>query len=195
MTIGSAASWSPRGPQAPFPAFRSFSRDRQLPSRQRPQTQTTPLRNFPRMAVADDPPRGRILVVGDQPSLVLDVQRILRDAGYRAVGPAGSPEEADRLIGRGPVDGAVIDLKLARGDGVADRLAHEGIPFVWLTDGLFDAIPWKPGFMPAVTKSAIGKDLISALERALSSGTRPDRGSFYPVPPPQEVWPRVFPQL
>jgi len=56
--------------------------------------------------LAEDPPRGRILVVTNEARLALDVQRILRNAGYRAVGPAASADEVDRLTGHRPVDGA-----------------------------------------------------------------------------------------
>jgi CheY-like chemotaxis protein len=156
-----------------------------------------PWRQLPRPALADDPPRGRILVVTDQASLALDVQRVLRDAGYRVIGPAASADEAERLTGRRPIDGAIVDLQLENGDVavVADRLADGDIPFVWLTDTFLDAIPRKHAFAPVVTKPLDGERLVRALERALSSGHRSGTESFYPVPPPQEVWPRVFPQL
>jgi CheY-like chemotaxis protein len=197
MTIVSAASLPGRGQEAPFHPFRSFRRNRRLPAMPRMRTSCAPQRQFPRIALADDPPRGRILVVADKAPLALDLQRILRDAGYRTIGPAASAEEAERLTGRRQIDGAVVDLQLEGGVAavVADRLAHSGIPVVWLTDPLLAAIPRTPAFAPAVTKPIQGEDLIQALERTLSSGPRSSADDFYPVPPPQEVWPRVFPQL
>jgi CheY-like chemotaxis protein len=163
-------------------------------------TAGTPLRHVPGIALTDDPPCGRILVAADQAPLVLHLQRILRDAGYRAVGPAESVEDAERLAQRLPLDGAVIDLDL--GDGavaIADRLVRNGIALVWLTarptEGSLAPRPHRHERVPAVTKPVNGADLIEALERALSTTQRSGSDSFYPVPPPQTVWPRVFPQF
>jgi CheY-like chemotaxis protein len=197
MTIGSAASLPGHGQEAPFPTFRSLRRNIRRPVAPRVAAAAAPQRQLPRTALVDDPPRGRILVVTDKAPLALDVQSVLRGAGYRAVGPAASAGEAEWLIGRRPLDGAVVDLQLEDGAAaiVADRLAHSGIPFVWLTEPLLDAIPRTHAFALAVTKPFKGEDLIHALERALSSDRGSSADSFYPVPPPQEVWPRVFPQL
>lgn len=201
MTIGSAASLPSHGSEAQFPYFRSLHRNGRLPLVSNIQTAGAPQRHIPKIGLADDPPRGRILIVADQVPLALDVQRVLRNAGYRAVGPAESAEDADRLIGQRPIDGAVVDLQLKAGNAaaVADRLAHQGIPFVWLTsestDRALDAVPQRHDRAPMVSKPVKGEDLVQALERALSSGQRSGKHMFYPVPPPQEIWPRVFPPL
>ena len=193
MTIGSAASLPGHGQEAPFPTFRSLRRHGRVPVMRRMPAASAPRRHLPRVALADDPPRGRILVAADQPSLVLDVQRILRDAGYRAVGPAGSAEEAARLTGRRPIDAAIVDLAMRSAEAVAARLTQEGIPLVWLTDG--SAPPRAYDRAPSVCKPVTSAKLIDALQRRLSSGQGSPQDSFYPVPPPQPVWPRVFPQL
>jgi CheY-like chemotaxis protein len=195
MTIGSAASRPGHGQEAQFPAFHSFHGNARRLAVPRIADASPPQQHLSRTALPDDPPRGRILVVTDQAPLALDVQRALRGAGYRVVGPAASTNEAERLTNRCPIDGAVVDLQLLGSAAavVASRLAHCGIPFVWLTDVLLDAIPRAHAFAPAVMKPFKGEDLIEALERALSLGHRSTE-NFYPVPPPQEVWPRVFPQ-
>jgi len=197
MTIGSTASLPGHGQEAPFSPFRSFrdnGRRLVVPFKS---TASAPRRQLPRTVLADDPPRGRILVVADEAQLALDVQGVLRDAGYRAVGPVTSADEVERLTDRCPIDGAVVDLQMENGGAamVASRLAHSGIPFVWLTDVLSKAIPQAHAFAPVVTKPLKGEVLVEALERALSPGHRSSADSFYPVPPPQEVWPRIFPQL
>ena len=182
MTIVSCASLAARGPQAPLPPFRSFRHDGRRPRAPTVPTASNPQRHLPRIALADDPPRGRILVVADQPALALQVQGILRAAGYRAVGPAGSATETERLIER-PIHGAILDAQLGEASRVAVRLAHAGIPFVWLTGESTGALIGAP----AVTKPIKGSDLITALERALSSESRFTRRRFYPVPPPQHL--------
>src|SRR4051812_8234771 len=147
MTIGSAASLPGIGPEAPFPSFRSFCRDQRLPVLPHISTAEAPERQWPRTALADDPPRGRILVMTDHASLAVDVAHILRDAGFCAMGPATSADGARRLNDRRPIDGAIVDLQLRGGAAVvADRLAHKGIPFVWLTEALLDAIPRNHAF-------------------------------------------------
>ena len=100
MTIGSAASPPAYGHEAPFPTVRSFRRNGRLPVVHRIADASVPGRHLPMSALADDPPRGRILVVANEAPLVLDVQRALRDAGYRAVGPAPSAGEAERFHAR-----------------------------------------------------------------------------------------------
>lgn len=201
MTIGSAASVPGLGAEAPFPSFRAFRRNGCLPGISNIPTASAPQRLFPKIVAIDDPPRGRILIATDQASLALDVQRILFDAGYRAVGPAQSAKDAERLIGQRPIDGAVIDAQLKGGVAAdfAHRLDHEGIPFVWLTDESrampLDTLPHGHEPTPIATKPVKAHDLIRALEHALASARRSREHMLYPVPPPLEVWPRVFPQL
>lgn len=186
MTLQSAASLPANGSEAGSSAFRSLRRHGPAPVCSLT-TAEAPRRHFPAVALATNPPRGRILVVADQPSLAFEIQRPLRDAGFVAVGPAGSAAEAGRLIARGPIDGAVLDQDLAGGaDAIIEQLRDAGIPFVLLTGGPIDATD-----TPSVSKPIAGPQLIRTLERALLR--RPAKG-FYPVPPPQPVWPRVFPQ-
>lgn len=192
MTIGSPASLPGRGQEAPFPTSRFSRRQGRVPALRRMQAASAPRQHLPRVALADDPPRGRILVAAEQPSLLLEVQRILRDAGYRAVGPAASAEETARLAARRPIDAAIVDLALRNAAAVTERLRTEGIPFVCLADG--DARPPRDDDA-SVSKPVSSADLIQTLERALSSGQKVPAEEFYPVPPPQPVWPRVFPSL
>jgi CheY-like chemotaxis protein len=196
MTIESVASLPGHGQEAPISNFHFRHRNVGTPAMPRLCVASDPHRQLPKIALADDPPRGRILVVTDQAQVALEVQRILRDGGYRAVGPAGSAEEAGRLAKRRPVDGAIVDLQLVDGRAqvVADRFNDMGVPYVWLTDALLGTIPTPHAFAPLVEKPVKGEELIRALDKALSRESN-RANSIYPVPPPQDVWPRIFPQL
>lgn len=196
MTFGSAASLPGPAPEVPLPSFRSFRRNGRPPIVPRLAALDAPERQRFEPALADEPPRGRILIVEDDAALALDIQRLLREAGYLAVGPAASAGEADRLVRQGTLDGAVLDLHLADGSStVADSLARAGIPFVWLVrDSLF-SIPRDHAFAPAVAAPFKREELLEALERAQAQGPHPGKRAWYPVPPPSPVWPRVFPPL
>ena len=87
-------------------------------------------------AFESDDERDRILVVEHQPIVALDLQRTLREAGYRAIGPAATLGEIQRLIEQGPIDCAVVDIDVNRRTPlpVADLLAFADVPFAFLTN-------------------------------------------------------------
>jgi CheY-like chemotaxis protein len=198
MTIGSAASLAGTLPRAPLSPVHCFRQRRRPAARPYPVGAGVPPLRLPRAGLADDPPRGRVLVVEDDALVALDLQCLLREAGYRVVGPAATIEEAERLIARGSIDGAVLDVQVQGLVPVAfaDSLADRGIPFIWLTDAPCDRLPEAHADVASVAKSCAAAQFIDALERAMSRGAdHQGKQSWYPVPPPQPVWPRVFPQL
>lgn len=185
MTVGSAAFLTGPAPAALQP----FSPVPQVP--------------VPR---AHDWPNGRILIAGPQAVIALDLQRILRDAGYRVVGPVATAAEARRLIDRGPVDGAIVDLDLdlSAASAILKLLDDAGIPAVFLSGAALQELPERHRDRPLVHKPYTGAGLLTALRRALAKaeyeaegqGERQGEGAFlYPVSPPPMPWPRVFPQL
>ena len=90
----------------------------------------------PAALAADDPPRGKVLVIEDEAVVALDLQRTLREAGFRTVGPATSLADIQQLIDRGAIDCAVLDLDVDRRAPlpIADLLAFAEVPFVFLSD-------------------------------------------------------------
>jgi DNA-binding response OmpR family regulator len=81
----------------------------------------------------------RILVVEDEAIVAMFIEDELLQAGIKVVGPAGSIDDALRLIGTAVADGglnaAVLDINL-EGEAVkpvADTLAALGVPFVFAT--------------------------------------------------------------
>lgn len=195
MTIGSAAFLAGTLPQAPLSPLHSFRQNRHPPAMPRVMGAAAPPSRLPVAGLADDPPRGRILVVEDEALLVLDLQRLLREGGYRAVGPVVSIEEAERFIAQHPIDATVLDAQLRGCETVADGLAYRGVPFVWLTNTARDELPKAHAGVPAVAKSCVREKLIGVLEQVMSQRRNMGRVIRYPVPPPQSAWPRVFPQL
>ncbi|MFO1160318.1 MAG: hypothetical protein U1E60_15880 [Reyranellaceae bacterium] len=173
MTIGSAAFRAGTLPQAPLSPFHSFRQNRHPPAMPRIMGAAAPPSRLPVAGLADDPPRGRILVVEDDASLVLDLQRLLREGGYRAVGPASSLEEAERLIAQRPIDATVLDLQLRGCETVADSLAYRGVPFLWLTNSLRDELPKAHARVPAVAKPSVREKLIGMLEQLVSHASVP----------------------
>jgi len=154
---------------------------------------------------ADDPPRGRILVVEKDVTRALELQRLLRDLDYRVLGPASSSQEARQMIERArsagtmPIDCALLDVNVPGIADVGKQLAAEAIRFIWvapageLPTGRLDA--------PLLSLPCHRRALFDAVTRRIA-GTREFEGepglsrrSTYPKPPPQEVWPRVWPQL
>lgn len=148
-----------------------------------------PMRGALALAAAD-PPHGRVLVVEPHAVIALDLQRILRDAGYRIVGPATSAAEAARLLRRGRVDCALLDLdsKPDELSAAADLLDAAGVPYVVLGA--------EPGARrgPTVAKPYLQADLLQAIESAIAG-----ESEQLPPPPsstvPRVPWPRVFPSL
>ena len=163
-------------------------------------------RYAPPIPAVHDWPTGRILVVGPRAVVALDLQRILRDAGYRVVGPVATAAEARRLIDRGPVDGAsldgapldgaIVDLDLdpAAASAIVELLDDAGIPAVSLSGAALAQLPERHRDRPLVEKPYTGAGLLAALRRALENA-RVEGGFPYPVSPPPMPWPRVFPQL
>ena len=193
MPIGSAAFLPlSQGPFCPFPIAGHSPR---FPS------SVVPVNAGSRSPVAgvaqDDPPLGRVLLVHNDTALALKLQRLLVELGWRVLGPAASAEEVDRLLERQRglpqrIDCAVVGAGLRFCSAIADRLADEGIGLVWLAAGADSLPPSQPARVPLVSWPFDRDALLAALDWATKCRLARWR---YPVPPPQTVWPRVFPQL
>ncbi len=137
----------------------------------------------------DRPPRGRILIVEDQLALALEMQKHLRDAGYRIVGPAGSQSEVERLVRSGRLDAAVIDVDSRRSAplAVADWLAAEHVPFAVIAEEA-QSLPHELALRPLITKPVSPQALVDTVDQLVHGG----RGA---IVIPYERGPRLFPQL
>jgi CheY-like chemotaxis protein len=148
---------------------------------------------MPLPLAAGETPRGRILLFADQTIVLLELQRVLREAGWRVVGPAATREEAQALIERGRLDCALVDVDAAPETSaqVADLLVEAGIPVVLLASSP-DSVPPAQRDTPMVAKPWRAGALLDAIGAALR---RADDAIVYPIAGAPVSFPRVFPQL
>lgn len=86
----------------------------------------------------------RVLVVEDEALCAMMIADEVEDLGCQVVGPAASVRQALGLIDRRPIDVAILDLHLGRGDTsypVADALLAHRIPFAFLTGIAAQVLP------------------------------------------------------
>ena len=190
MTSGSAAFLTGPAPAALQPVCRS------LPPVALPGT-SSPRRTPPAPAIHDWT-SGRILLIQPHGVIEFGLQRILREAGYRVVGPVATATDARRLIDRGPIDVALVDLDLepSATSAIVDLVDRAGIPVVYLSGAGEEAARERRRGRPVVEKPCTDACLLAAIREALEGRKSQVEDEFpYPVSPPPMPWPRVFPQL
>ncbi len=105
----------------------------------------------------------RILVVEDEPLIAMEIEEILREAGYRDVQIAATVEQALKWVETDGVGAAVLDANLggASAEPVAAALLRRSIPFVGLSGYSADQRPASFAFAPFVSKPFKPADLIA----------------------------------
>jgi CheY-like chemotaxis protein len=112
----------------------------------------------------------RILVVEDEYYLADDIVQALRSRGAEVVGPVATVGQAERLLGEGGLDCAILDINL-RGEmayPVADRLADAGIPFLFATGYGSESIPKRFRAVPQLQKPVDPELLVSLVPAAVA---------------------------
>lgn len=108
----------------------------------------------------------RILVVEDEYLIAADLKRSLRDRGAEVVGPVGDLAKGLALARYGGLDAAVLDINL-EGDAsfpIADVLAKDGVPFVFLTGYDAWSLPDAYAGTTTLAKPYINAAVMSAVE-------------------------------
>jgi CheY-like chemotaxis protein len=188
---GSAASLPRHERGAPLSLFQPVQQHGQ-PA---PMAWRSPPGRVPCPAAAMGPPRTRVLLLANQALIAFELQRALREAGYRIVGPASSAEQARRLLARCSIDCAIVDFDNLDARAVsesAELLERWSIPFVVLTGRT--ELPAPQAGRPHLQKPFDPEDVVAAVERAIAAQLD-DGGIQYPVAPPALSWPRIMPQL
>jgi DNA-binding response OmpR family regulator len=112
----------------------------------------------------------RILVVEDEPIIALEIEEILREAGFEIAGCVGSVDGALATLRDGDCDVAVLDANL-RGktvEPVAVALHRRGRPFLFVSGYGRIYLPEAYPDAPHLSKPFEPGELIAAVWRLLS---------------------------
>jgi DNA-binding NtrC family response regulator len=144
-----------------------------------------------------DLPQGRVLMVVDDTLMALDLQRLLHEAGYRVVGPTTTVAEIQRMIQRGDIDCAILDLDVDRRAPlpIADLLTFADVPFVYLTTGAPGPVPSRHKQRPVVEKPFTRETLLAALEKAMARRRQVANDNRWPASGSVVPWERVYPPI
>jgi CheY-like chemotaxis protein len=112
----------------------------------------------------------RVLVVQNDPFIAADLDLMIDDAGGKVVALAASRDDALFLLGREPIDAAVVDPNLGDGEAASliEALNGREIPFVIYppsTSAQASPVPCSPWGCWIVAALAIALKVMPALEQ------------------------------
>jgi hypothetical protein len=122
-----------------------------------------PVVSFP--APADESPWGNVLIHQPDAGEALELQRILRTAGYRTVGPAASQADVERFLDGNAIDCAVIDARA--GFELGALLNRRAIPLVAISGDSAGAILWRASGHPLVLRPYTPGEILRAIHLAM----------------------------
>jgi CheY-like chemotaxis protein len=108
----------------------------------------------------------RVLVVEDEFLNAMVLEDLILEAGGEVVGPVRSNRDALDLIGRAPIDLALIDVNVADGDTVPTyrMLRDNGVPTMVCTGGMVPLEMRREGFDgPVCAKPVAPADIVRGL--------------------------------
>ncbi|MDO9384400.1 MAG: HWE histidine kinase domain-containing protein [Hyphomicrobiaceae bacterium] len=113
----------------------------------------------------------RLLVVEDEPLIALEIVDGLESAGAHVLGPAGTVNEALRVIANTKLHAALLDANLGGHpvDDVAAALARSNVPFIFVTGYGREALPRAFATMPMLSKPFSPEQLLDAAARVSGS--------------------------
>ena len=111
----------------------------------------------------------KVLVVEDEMMIAMLIEDMLDEFGCKLVGLATNVPRALDLIGKEPVEIAVLDLNLDGQDtyAIADALQRKNVPFIFATGYGSTGLRQEYGNRPVLQKPFQARDLETALTEAL----------------------------
>jgi DNA-binding NtrC family response regulator len=112
----------------------------------------------------------RVLILEDEFLLADDLARALERVGAEPVGPVNSIERAEKLIGRGRLDAAVVDLNLhgKMSSEFVERLAAMNLPCLVVSGYGKEAVPESIRSLPSLEKPVSAARVIDVLAAELA---------------------------
>jgi CheY-like chemotaxis protein len=127
------------------------------------------------MEPASDGMPDDVLIVEDDPIIVLDFEDTIAGFGTKKIRTAGSVAVALQMIEERPPDFALLDVSLRREDSlpVAERLEALKIPFIFVTGYAADVkLPAAFADRPRLPKPFSSDELQAALRRCFNAGQK-----------------------
>lgn len=115
----------------------------------------------------------RILIVDDEPLLLMDLEDTLVNSGCVVVGPASTLSQAKVLIDRGEFDAALLDVNLAgqRVDELAAALTQKNTPFAFVTGYGREGLPQSFRHAPLIGKPFSQQQLLKVVRQLVALKT------------------------
>lgn len=119
--------------------------------------------------------RPRVLIVEDEPLVLMDLEAQLIDLGCDVAGKAYDQQTGLACARQLDVDLALLDVNLGGADSskIADALAIRGIPFMFVSGYSEQGIPDQYRGCVRLTKPYTPHSLGIALRRVLAAGKQP----------------------
>ena len=111
----------------------------------------------------------RILIVDDEPLLVMDLEETLTSSGCVIVGPASTVADAKLIINEAEFDAALLDVNLGghRVDDLAAALTKQNIPFAFVTGYGREGLPQSFQHSPLLGKPFSQQQLLEVIREIL----------------------------
>ncbi len=128
----------------------------------------------------------RILVVEDEYLNAMLLEDLILEAGGEVVGPVRSNRDALDLIGRRPIDLALIDVNVADGDTSPTLrvLMRNGVPTMVCTGGMLPLAMRREGFEgPVYGKPVAPAEILRGLEGIMAPSVPVEPDYYVPSGP------------
>lgn len=114
----------------------------------------------------------RVLLVEDELVLAWSLGDMIKELGGTVAATAARVKTALEFIGRTEIDLAILDINLndERVDPVAEKLSGRGVPIIFATGYGQAGVGAKFKNWPTINKPYNKKELVGAVETALSKG-------------------------